>query len=54
MRTNDGGIVVRVSAANPATLAAVSVLLAAVALAALWIPARRASRLDPIAAMRDD
>ena len=37
---------------DPATFAIVVALLAAVAAAACWIPARRAARLDPIAALR--
>ena len=41
-----------VSATDPLTLAAVAVLLAAVSLAATYIPARRASRLDPTTALR--
>jgi ABC-type antimicrobial peptide transport system permease subunit len=42
-----------VDARDPATLAAASGLLAAVGLAAAWIPARRASRLDPARVVRD-
>jgi putative ABC transport system permease protein len=37
---------------DPGTIAAVVGILAAVALAAAWIPARRASGVDPIQALR--
>jgi putative ABC transport system permease protein len=40
------------SATDPATLAAVTALVIAVALVACLVPARRAMRLDPIAALR--
>jgi putative ABC transport system permease protein len=43
-----------VGATDPATYAAVSAALAAVALLATWLPARRASRTDPMAALRLD
>jgi hypothetical protein len=43
-----------VSPMDPATYAAVSVGLAGVALVATWLPARRASRVDPVAALRGD
>ena len=39
---------------DPVTYAAVAALLAAIALVATWIPARRAARLDPIQALRQD
>jgi putative ABC transport system permease protein len=39
---------------DPLTYAAVSVLLVAVALVASYVPARRATRIDPLASMRAD
>ncbi len=41
-----------VGAWDPVTYAAVSIVLAAIALLASYVPARRASRLDPIAGLR--
>jgi len=43
-----------VSAADPLTFFAISVLLTVVALAASWIPARRALSIDPSIALRHD
>src|SRR4051794_32414020 len=43
-----------VAAADPATFGAVAAVLAVIALAACYLPARRASRLDPIAVLRAD
>jgi putative ABC transport system permease protein len=54
-----GGRVLRsllfgVEAGDPVTLAAVTCFLVTVALAAMYLPARRAARSDPMAALRND
>jgi putative ABC transport system permease protein len=43
-----------VDAGDPATLAAVTCFLVAVAVTATYVPARRASRSDPMAALRNE
>jgi putative ABC transport system permease protein len=43
-----------VAPGDPLTLVGASVLLVAVAALASWIPARRASRVDPVEALRAD
>ena len=48
------GLLYDVRASDPANLVGVSLLLAAVALLACYIPARRATRLDPIITLRED
>jgi ABC-type antimicrobial peptide transport system permease subunit len=48
------GLLFGVGSGDPGTLAAVTCFLVAVALAAMYLPARRASRSDPMTALRID
>ena len=47
-----GSLLIGVSPTDPASFVLVSLALAIVALTATWIPAWRASRLDPVAALQ--
>jgi putative ABC transport system permease protein len=49
-----GNVLVGVKPHDPATFLAVCLVLAAVALLACWVPAQRASRTDPLVAIRYD
>jgi putative ABC transport system permease protein len=49
-----GSLLYGVSPTDPLALGSVAVLFALVALAACYIPARRAVRVDPAVALRDE
>ena len=50
----DRALLVLVGAGDPMTLFAVTGLLSAIALAACYLPARRAMRINPMTALRHD
>jgi len=45
-------LLIGIGATDPLTYLTVAILLSVVALAACWIPARRALRVDPMVALR--
>jgi FtsX-like permease family/MacB-like periplasmic core domain len=47
-------LLVGVSPTDPATFVAISLFFFAIAIVACWLPARRASRVDPVVALRAD
>ena len=47
-------LLVGVNPTDPVTFAAIVVLFAVIAVTASWVPARRASRLDPMSAIREE
>jgi len=49
-----GSLLFEVRPTDPFTLSSVCALLVMIALVASWIPARRAARIDPLAALRDE
>jgi predicted permease len=49
-----GTLLFNVRPTDPATMAAVTVFIAAIALIACYVPARRATRVDPIVVLREE
>jgi putative ABC transport system permease protein len=47
-------LLIGVSSSDPVVFSGVTLTIALVALAASWLPARRAARLEPMVALRDE
>ncbi len=43
-----------VSTSDPVVFVGVTAMLGTIAMVAAWVPARRATRLEPVAALRED
>jgi putative ABC transport system permease protein len=48
------GLLFGIEPADPPTIAVSALVLVAVAIVAAWVPARRATAIDPITALRGD
>lgn len=54
MNTPLASLIFRVSVTDPLSFAAVAIALLAVALLTCWLPAGRATEVDPIVALRSE